>query len=422
MWTRYAPPSLDWDFREATFYRVVTTWYCTETVANVYNCFVQLEGDPFSKEKVNELFRQAYDLYVEPIPSIDTVKSPLVKDSIFGETCWPLSVCEKYTFEGFRDASLAFAAYYVQHRVELMQTHFSPNVTTLEKSHVGKKLFYLHKNDRDAPLIVEALQHVAHCFMTKMFVLYGTIVLQKFNNGFGFRDDYRSASPVYMPRYSTVHRYDAKRPADCFVASGTCEMRKKTKTGLEGDEVKRFLAVRCAKKISKVSGKRAGDLWRRPIGDNAKEVPSEATPGSSPGVNRRLLKVTPIQKNDTAPSPEESDEETCLDTMSQRPEDAVGNHEDVGKNHRSTATKERKVVSGDMAVEEEDSKLLSGVADGDEALQEAELLFQGLSQDSFQRNIGSQELSVRNGRQVLQRMYYDVSKTMNFSLQPWHVC
>ena len=167
--------------------------------------------------------------------------------------------------------------------------------------------------------------------MTKMFVLYGTIVVQKFNNGFGFRDDYRSASPVYMPRYSTVHRYDAKRPADCFVASGTCEMRKKTKTGLEGDEVKRFLAVRCAKKISKVAGKRAGGLWRRPIGDNAKEVPSEATPASSLEVNRRLLKVTPIQKNNTAPSPEESDEETCLDTLSQRPEDAVGNHEDVGK-------------------------------------------------------------------------------------------
>ena len=139
VWTRYAPPSLDWDFSEATFYRVVTTWYCTETVANVYNCFVQLEGDPFSKEKVNELFRQAYDLYVEPILSIDTVKSPLIKDSIFGETCWPLSVCEKYTFEGFRDASLAFAAYYVQHRIELMQTSFSPDVTTLEKSHVGKK-------------------------------------------------------------------------------------------------------------------------------------------------------------------------------------------------------------------------------------------------------------------------------------------
>ena len=74
-----------------------------------------------------------------------------------------------------------------------------------------------------------------------------------------------------------------------------------------------------------------------------------------------------------------------------------------------------------MTVEEEDANLLSGVADGDEALQEAELLFQGLSQDSFQRNIGSQELSVRNGRQVLQRMYYDVSKNMNFSLQPWHV-
>ena len=404
MWTRYAPPSLDWDFYEGTFYRLVTTWYYQDVVSDLYSCFVELEGAPFSRERVEILFERAYEIYNETVPKLDCVSGPLIYDSIFDETCWPLSACRKYTLEGFRDASLAFAAYYVSHREELHQIHFKADVKKLEKSQCCKKLFYLHKADRNAPLVFEALQHIGHCFMTKTFVLYGTMALQRFDTGFGFHDDNRSASPVYMPVYPTVHRYDAKRPADCFAPSGCWEMRKKTKIAIEEDQTKRKLAVRCAKKVSKIIGKCAGGLHERGIQDvPVVGVPSGQTTSSPLAYDRSLdlPEVTPKARRSVQESAVDSEEETCLDTASESQingdlTNGTGTNKDAGGGEkRSNASEDGK---GDM----EDEKKKPDTHDGieHEDLREHVILMQGLSQDSFEHSTGNLDVLVRSGRQV----------------------
>ena len=367
MWERYAPISLDWGFHEATFYRVVTTWYSQDIVSLLYSCFVQLDGVLFSKEKIDNVFRQAYETYSESLLSIDAVKSPLVRDSIFDESCWPLSASQKYSFEGFRDASFAFVAYYEKYRQELHQTHFKADVTTLVNSHVSKNLFYLYRLDRHAPLVVESLQHVSYCFMKNTFVLYGTVALQRYDNGFGFPDDKRSASPVYLSSYPTVYRYDAKRPADSFALSGTCEMRKKTKIALDEDDAKRKLAVRAAKKESKVAGKSAGGLRKCPIEKKlVEEIPSGTNNESHSLVAASVREVTPMTTR--------------------------------------KATRASSVSSKDSSVDDEGKSNGLYVPNHDDDLPEDFMLLHGLSQDSFQHSNRKEDRKedpmVRKVRQV----------------------
>ena len=365
MWERYAPKSLDFGFHEATFYRVVTTWYSDDIVSLLYSCFVQLDGVLFSKDKIDNLFRQVYETYNESLLSLDAVKTPLIRDSIFDESCWPLSASQKYSFEGFRDASFAFVAYYEKYRQELHQTHFKADVTSLVNSHVTKNLFYLYKNDRNAPLVVEALQHVAHCFMTNTFVLYGTVALQRYDNGYGFPDDKRSASPVYVSFYPTVYRYDAKRPADSFALSGTCEMRKKTKIALDGEEAKRRLAVCAAKNLSKVVGKCAGGLRKCPI----EKKPVEEVPSSGPNTASHSAVAS------------------CSAT-------------EVTPTTTRKATRASSGSSKDSNVEDESKSTGLYVTNHDDELAEDFILLHGLSQDSFQPSNGEEDAMVRKARQV----------------------
>ena len=400
VWAKNAPYSLDWDFYEGTFYRLVTTWYHRDIVSALCSCFVQLDGDPFSREKVEDLFRQAYEMYNESLLSLDAVKSPAIRDSIFDETCWPLGVCRKYNLEGFRDASLALFAYYVKDREELHQTHFPPDVTTLKKSHVSKKLFYLYKMDRRAPLVVEALEHIGYCSMVNTFVLYGTIALQRFDTGYGFRDDTRSASPVYLSDYPTVYRYDAKRPADAFVPSGSFEMRRKTKIALREEDAKRRLAVRRARDMAKEIGKKAGGLLKPLTEDESViEVPSGQVTGTPSVPFRPIAEVTPTTRNDTVGISVDSNDATVGQSGrgGKRKEPEFDAHDGVTNRGKKNT---RSCGDATMQSEHEETKSPAGKVVREDSFREEAFVFHGLSQDSFEHSTGEHDPLVREDRQV----------------------
>ena len=234
MWTRYSPASLDCDFREATFYRVVTCWYTACIVQDAHLHFIEGLAGEFCKEVVEKMFLKAYGLYRQATASIDQCIRSLIGDEIMLHLSWPLCVCDKLDLEGFRNATLSFAAYYIKQRGELVKSSFPKDVDTLEGCDVGRKLFYLHKLDREAPMVVEVLQHVAMCYITQTFVRYEAVVVQCFGVSGAHQND-RSASPFQRDTYKSIVLRGRKRAPSHIELSGMADMRKKTKDAI-GEE------------------------------------------------------------------------------------------------------------------------------------------------------------------------------------------
>jgi len=191
--------------------------------------------------------------------SVDKCKGTMVNDTIFDGSLWPHFACENFTYAAFCDASMAVAAFYVKHREELAGMHFENNVEDVSKLGISKSLFYLERVDRNAPMVLEALEHIAMCYMTNTFLLLDTMVVQKFDrSALGYRDDSQSADHFYQPSYPSVNRQEGKQAAVSLGSFDSTEARKKIKTAVECDNKRRRLAVRAAKKMSKIAGKRAG--------------------------------------------------------------------------------------------------------------------------------------------------------------------